>query len=104
VSQGFFDRPMKFISGDSLAKVGYWRKQDEDTLVFYGPDDEVLASPEFRAGHCFELITGRDAIKGFVGLGYDPTVPLGERVVRVTSFMLERGAVVLRSFTVRPPR
>jgi len=75
VSQGFFDRPMKSISGDSLAKVGYWRQQDEDTLVFYGPDDEVLASPEFRAGHCFELITGKDAIKGFVGLGFRPRRP-----------------------------
>jgi hypothetical protein len=34
----------------------------------------------------------------------DPAVPVGDRVVRVTSFMLERGDVVLKSYSVRPPR
>jgi len=72
VSEGFFVRPMRSISGDSLAKVGYWATQDADTLVFYGPDEEVLLSTAFRSGHCFELITGRDAIRGFVGLGFRP--------------------------------
>ena len=72
VSEGFFERPMRSISGDSLAKVGYWGKQDSDTLVFYGPDEEVLLSSAFRSGFCFELITGRDAIRGFIGLGFRP--------------------------------
>jgi hypothetical protein len=74
-SEGFFDRPMRSLSGDSLQKVGYWGKQDADTLVFYGPDEEVLLSSAFRSGHCFELITGRDAIRGFVGLGFRPRGP-----------------------------
>jgi hypothetical protein len=72
VSEGIFERPMRSISGDSLAKVGYWRKQDADTLVFYGPDEDVLLSSAFRSGHCFELITGKDAIRGFIGLGFRP--------------------------------
>ena len=71
-SEGLFERPMRSISGDSLEKVGYWGKQDADTVVFYGPDDEALVSPAFRRGHCFELITGRDALRGFVGLGFRP--------------------------------
>ena len=76
VSEGFFDNPMRSLSGDSLAKVGYWGAQDSDTLVFYGPDEEVLLSEAFRSGHCFELLTGRDAIRGFIGLGFRPK---GER-------------------------
>jgi hypothetical protein len=72
VSEGFFERPIRSISGDSLQKVGYWGAQDADTLVFYGPDEEVLLSTAFRSGHCFELITGRDAIRGFIGLGFRP--------------------------------
>jgi hypothetical protein len=75
VAEGFFDRPMKSISADSLQKVGYWYKEDEETMVFHGPDEEVLLSPAFRAGHCFELLTGRDATKGFVGLAFQPRRP-----------------------------
>jgi hypothetical protein len=71
-SEGLFERPMRSISGDSLEKFGYWGKLDSDTLVFYGPDDEALLSPAFRRGHCFELITGRDALRGFIGLGFRP--------------------------------
>jgi hypothetical protein len=75
VSEGFFERPIRSISGDSLQKAGYWGTQDADTVVFYGPDEEVLLSTAFRTGHCFELITGRDAIRGFIGLGFRPKGP-----------------------------
>ena len=75
VVEGFFDRPMRSISGDSLRKVGYWYKEDEATMVFHGPDEDVLLSSAFRTGHCFELITGKDAIKGFVGLAFEPRRP-----------------------------
>lgn len=75
VAEGFFDRPMKSISGDSLRKVGYWYKEDQATMVFHGPDEDVLLSSAFRTGHCFELITGKDAIKGFVGLAFQPRRP-----------------------------
>lgn len=75
VAEGFFDRPMKSISGDSLRKVGYWHKDEDGSLVFHGPDEEVLLSSAFRTGHCFELITGRDATKGLVGLAFQPRWP-----------------------------
>jgi hypothetical protein len=71
-SEGVFERPMRSISGDSLEKFGYWGKVDSDTLVFYGPDDEALLSPAFRRGHCFELVPEREAIRGFIGLGFRP--------------------------------
>jgi hypothetical protein len=75
VAEGRFERPIRSISGDSLAKVGYWRKQDADTLVFYGPDEEALLSTAFRAGHCFELVTGGRDRRGLVGLAFRPRTP-----------------------------
>ena len=75
VFEGLFERPMRSISGDSLAKVGFWRAQDRDTLVFYGPDDEALLSAAFRGAHCFELIPDTDSPRGLVGLGFRPRRP-----------------------------
>jgi hypothetical protein len=72
VAQGLFDRPMRSISGDSLAKVGFWRAQDADTLVFYGPDAGALLSDAFQSGHCFELVAGRDRNRGMHGLEFRP--------------------------------
>jgi hypothetical protein len=74
VAEGFYDRPVRSISGDSLAKVGYWRKQDADTMVFYGPDAEALLSDAFQYGHCFEVVQGRDDRRGLIGLNFRPRV------------------------------
>jgi hypothetical protein len=75
VAEGRFERPIRSISGDSLAKVGYWRKQDADTLVFYGPDEQALLSTAFRAGHCFEMVNGSGDRRGLVGLAFRPRTP-----------------------------
>ena len=72
VSEGLFDRPMRSISGDSLAKVGFWRAQGADTLVFYGPDASALLSDAFQSSHCFELVTGKDLNRGMHGLEFRP--------------------------------
>ena len=72
VAQGLYDRPMRSISGDSLAKVGFWRAQDADTLVFYGPDADALLSDAFQSGHCFELVTGSGRYRGMHGLEFRP--------------------------------
>ncbi|HEX6315057.1 MAG TPA: carboxypeptidase-like regulatory domain-containing protein, partial [Gemmatimonadaceae bacterium] len=72
VAEGLFERPMRSISGDSLRKAGYWRKEDDNTLVFHAPDEQALLAAGFRDGHCFELVTGRDARPGMVGLGFRP--------------------------------
>jgi hypothetical protein len=72
VAEGLFERPMRSISGDSLAQVGFWHKLDEDTLIFHAPDEEALLSRPFRAAHCFELVAGRDAIRGMIGLAFKP--------------------------------
>lgn len=72
VAQGLYDRPMRSISGDSLAKVGFWRAQDADTLVFYGPDAGALLSDAFQSGHCFELVSGSGRNRGMHGLEFRP--------------------------------
>jgi hypothetical protein len=72
VAQGLFDRPMRSISGDSLAKVGFWHAQDADTVVFYGPDASALLSDAFQSSHCFELVTGKDRNRGMHGLEFKP--------------------------------
>ena len=72
VAQGLFDRPMRSISGDSLVKAGFWRKQDDDTLAFYGPDANALLSDAFQSGHCFELVRGSGQTKGMHGLEFRP--------------------------------
>ena len=72
VAEGVYDRPTRSISGDSLAKVGYWRKQDADTMVFYGPDAEALLSDAFQSGHCFEVVQGRGDHRGLMGLSFRP--------------------------------
>jgi hypothetical protein len=79
VTEGFYDRPIRSISGDSLAKVGYWRKQDADTTVFYGPDAEALLSDAFQSGHCFEVVQGRGDRRGLMGLNFRPrrVAPMG---------------------------
>lgn len=79
VAEGLFERPMRSIDGDSLAKVGYWYKQDEDTLAFHAPDEQALLSPGFRAGYCFELVPGNDDQKGMIGLTFRPrsSKPMG---------------------------
>ena len=74
VAEGLYDRPVRSISGDSLAKVGYWRTQDADTMVFYGPDAEALLSDAFQSGHCFEVVQGSRDRRGLIGLNFRPRV------------------------------
>ncbi len=72
VAEGLFDRPMRSISGDSMAAFGYWRRQDEDTLVFHAPDTDALLSDAFRFGHCYDLVTGNGGRRGMIGLAFRP--------------------------------
>jgi len=72
VAEGRFDRPIRSISGDSLARVGFWRKQDKDTIVFHGPDAEALLSDAFKQGHCFEVVQGSGSRRGFLGITFRP--------------------------------
>ena len=73
IAEGRFNHPIRSVSGDSLAKVGYWRRIDDDgTMEFHGPDAEALLSESFQLGHCFEFVTGRGDRRGLLGIFFTP--------------------------------
>lgn len=76
---GLVDRPFRSPGAESLATHGYWRRMPADTLAFYGPDTDVLASGAFRRDHCFSIAAQRRDRSGLVGLAFEPargrTVP-----------------------------
>lgn len=70
--QGFIHRPFSSPSADSLSEHGYWGPTSGDTLAFFGPDVEVLASDAFRRDHCFSVARGRREREGMIGLAFEP--------------------------------
>ncbi|MCC6244821.1 MAG: carboxypeptidase regulatory-like domain-containing protein [Gemmatimonadaceae bacterium] len=67
----FSARPFASVSPDSLARAGYVFL-DGDSVVYVGPDAEVLLSDAFAAGHCFQVVEGTDARAGSVGVSFRP--------------------------------
>jgi hypothetical protein len=53
-----------------LSQLGFVQRNGEE-LIFYGPDAELLISPEFLAQHCFHLQRSR-ARPGLLGLAFQP--------------------------------
>jgi hypothetical protein len=70
--QGVFDRAFTSLSGDSLAKVGYWRRLRDSSLVFDAPDAAVLMSQSFKVNHCYALTEGGRDRRGMVGITFEP--------------------------------
>ncbi|HEX7120991.1 MAG TPA: carboxypeptidase regulatory-like domain-containing protein [Gemmatimonadaceae bacterium] len=71
-ARGLIHRPFASPPADSLAAHGYWRIMPADTLAFYGPDTEVLASDAFRRDHCFAVARARRDRPGLTGLTFEP--------------------------------
>jgi hypothetical protein len=55
-----------------LARYGYVRLGDDRSLYFYGLDAQLLLSDVFLDEHCFEVVDGRGADTGLVGLHFRP--------------------------------
>jgi hypothetical protein len=66
-----FDRTFVGPSGDSLSKIGYWRR-DGGGVIYYAPDGDVLLSRAFQRDHCFDVVEGRPDRPGMIGLGFTP--------------------------------
>lgn len=60
------------IDPDTLARYGFVRKLTGDSLLYYGPDADVLLSDAFLDTHCFSVVFGVDENKGLVGLAFKP--------------------------------
>ncbi len=68
---GVVSRPFTSVDPDSLSTQGYWWTEPDGSVVYYGPDAEVLLSDAFVRDHCFAETRSRDR-RGMVGLAFRP--------------------------------
>lgn len=65
-------RPFASLPPDSILKVGYIAI-DGDSVVYRGPDAEVLLSSSFAETHCFQVVEGIGGNTGALGIAFRPT-------------------------------
>jgi hypothetical protein len=66
------ESPFLTASPAELSKLGFWRATLGGEVIFHGLDAATIISPEFLAGHCFNLAR-RDSIdQTLVGLSFRP--------------------------------
>jgi Carboxypeptidase regulatory-like domain len=63
--------PFAAISPQRLATSGYVIGDEATGWNYYAPDETVLLSEQFAAGHCFRL-TRDDEHRGLIGLAFEP--------------------------------
>ena len=68
---GTYDRTFISPSGDSLSRIGYWRR-DGASATYFAPDGDVLLSRAFERDHCFHVMEAQPARRGMIGLGFVP--------------------------------
>lgn len=103
---GVVSRPFSSVDAESLSIRGYWWNEPDGSMVYYGPDADVLLSDAFLRDHCFREVTQRNR-RGMIGLGFRPvpsrTLPdvvgtlwLDERTfeLRFVEFTYRRGTTV----------
>ncbi len=64
-------QPFASLPPDSLARVGYVTT-DGDSVVYFGPDAEVLLSDAFAGGHCFQVVDGTGERAASIGVAFRP--------------------------------
>jgi hypothetical protein len=69
--------PFVTVPPERLAEKGYVEAR-ADTVLFHGPDAEVLLSDAFLDAHCFQARAGGRGNPGQVGLAF---APAGERAI-----------------------
>ena len=89
-------RPFNSLPPDSLAKVGYV-VADGDSVVYHGPDAEVLLSDAFAAGHCFGAVEGSGSHDGSIGVTFRPVAKPGGLVDIRGTIWMERATGMLQS-------
>ena len=96
-------RPFTSLSPDSLARVGYVVTAD-DSVIYHGPDAEVLLSDAFAARHCFQVVEAGADRAGAIGVAFRPVaVPPGIVEIRGTIWMeRETGTLQSVEFTYDP--
>src|SRR5687767_8830587 len=67
------ENPFRTASPKELTTQGFWRASPLGAVEFHGLDAATIISPEFLAGHCFNLVRQDSAGTLRVGLAFRPT-------------------------------
>ncbi len=70
--RGVVTSPFNALPPDSLAALGYWQRNADSSVTYYGPDATVLLSDAFLDDHCFRPVEGTGNRRGLVGLAFAP--------------------------------
>jgi hypothetical protein len=87
VAEGFYDRPMRSWSSEEIATFGFWGAIEGDTLLFLGPDAEVLLADTFHRDYCFLYVEGRGDQRGMLGIEFRPRRGLLTRGITGTMWL-----------------
>ena len=66
------ESPFRTASPSELTRLGFWQPTLGGEVLFHGLDAATLISPEFLAGHCFNLARRDSAGSTVVGLSFRP--------------------------------
>ena len=101
VRSGMLNRGFRAVSPAQLAEKGYVEKFPDGSILFHGPDAQVLFSDGFLNTHCFRLEPPRDSTPpGLLGLGFQPSG--GSRLPDISGVMwVDEKSAELRYVTYR---
>jgi hypothetical protein len=66
------ESPFRTAPAAELTQLGFWRASPMGNVEFHGLDAATIISPEFLAGHCFNLVRRDSAGLALVGLSFRP--------------------------------
>ncbi|HEX6316389.1 MAG TPA: carboxypeptidase-like regulatory domain-containing protein [Gemmatimonadaceae bacterium] len=66
------ESPFRTAPAAELTTLGFWRSSPVAGVEFHGLDAGTIISPEFLAGHCFNLVRRDSAATALVGLAFRP--------------------------------
>jgi len=89
-------QPFASLPPDSLARAGYVTAEG-DSVVYFGPDAEVLLSDAFAAGHCFQVVEGTGARASSIGVAFRPVATRRGVVDIRGTLWLDRATSTLQS-------
>lgn len=69
------ESPFHTAPAAELSSLGFWRASPVGGVEFHGLDAGIIISPEFLAGHCFNLVRQDSAATTLVGLSFRPINP-----------------------------
>lgn len=102
--RGFYSgSPFAALPVDSLARRGWYWREDNGEFVYNAPDARALLSETFLAGHCFRARTKDAPEQGLIGLEFEPVRRPDVPDVRGVLW-LERATSLLRFIEYRYDR